>query len=60
MFGLCFAFYPTLKADALWWSFSVSSFSSLIMAALYYRYSKWRDKALLIPGGGPPIKAPAS
>ena len=59
-FGFYFAFYPTLGADALWWSFSVSSFSSLIMAALYYRYSKWRQKTLHIPRSGPPAATSAS
>jgi Na+-driven multidrug efflux pump len=63
MFGIrlsfYFGFYPTLGADALWWSFSVSSASSLVMAALYYRFSKWRDKKLLIPGAGPPAQKPA-
>ncbi len=58
-FGFYFALYPVLKADALWWSFSVSSFSSLIMAAIYYRFSNWREKKLIIPGG-PPAPAAAS
>ncbi len=58
MFGIRLSFYfglyPALGADALWWSFSVSSASSLIMAALYYRFSNWRDKKLMIPGMAPP------
>lgn len=55
--GFYFGFYPTLGADALWWSFSVSSLCSLIMAGLYYRFSKWRERKLLIPGGPPPMAA---
>ncbi len=48
-----------MGADALLWSFSVSSLCSLIMAGLYYRFSNWREKKLLIPGGGPPTPKPA-
>ena len=43
-----------LGADVVWWSFSVSSLCSLLMAGLYYRFSKWGERKLLIPGGRPP------
>ncbi|MBO9574655.1 MAG: MATE family efflux transporter [Sphingobium sp.] len=54
--GFYFMTYPLLKADALWWSFSVSSLFSLTCAALYYRFSKWREATLNIPRSGPPAE----
>jgi putative MATE family efflux protein len=33
-------------ADAIWWSFPVSSIASAILAWLYYRYGGWRRKRL--------------
>ncbi|HZV58589.1 MAG TPA: MATE family efflux transporter [Sphingobium sp.] len=50
--GFYFTFYGMLGADALWWSFSVSSCFSLVAAWVYYRFSKWREAELLVPGGG--------
>ena len=34
-------------ADAVWWSFPVSSVLSAILAALYYRYGGWRHAHML-------------
>jgi Na+-driven multidrug efflux pump len=39
----------TLHADAIWWSFPVSSFLSLALAALYYKYGKWRQARMIAP-----------
>ncbi|WDS36401.1 MATE family efflux transporter [Pseudoxanthomonas sp.] len=33
---------PTLGADAVWWSFPVSSLCSMLMAMAYYRWGGWR------------------
>lgn len=41
--------YPHLGADALWWSFSVGSTTTLIFAALTYYRGKWRDTKLIVP-----------
>lgn len=57
--GFYFGFYPVMGSDALWWSFSVSSLFSLIAAGFYYRFSKWREKKLMIPGGPPPAAVSA-
>jgi putative MATE family efflux protein len=38
---------PLLGGDALWWSFPVGSVATLALAALYYRYGKWKKGALL-------------
>jgi len=34
-------------ADAVWWSFPVSSVLAAILAALYYRYGGWRHAHML-------------
>ena len=36
------------QADAVWWSFPVSSAVSALLAAAYYRFGNWR-KAHMIP-----------
>lgn len=38
-----------LGSDALWFAFPVSSLCSLGLAALYYRYGKWRSAVLVVP-----------
>jgi len=64
MFGIrlsfYFGFYPSMGADALWWSFSVSSLCSLVAAWLYYRFWPWRKKKLMLPVGSPPSEAAPS
>ncbi|QDZ07287.1 MATE family efflux transporter [Sphingomonas panacisoli] len=57
---LAIAFYPIrlgfaiegqkwLGADALWWAFPLGSIVSLTLAALYYRYGRWREQVLVVP-----------
>jgi len=41
-FPLAQVFLDRYQADAVWWSFPVSSVLSAILAALYYRYGGWR------------------
>lgn len=31
------------QADAIWWSFPISSIASVTLAALYYRFGRWRE-----------------
>ncbi len=38
---------PWLGADALWWSFPLGSFATVVMAVWYHRYGNWRTGALL-------------
>lgn len=45
---------PDLGADAIWWSFPLSSVCSMLMAAAYYRWGRWRKAHMLEPA------APAS
>jgi putative MATE family efflux protein len=49
-----FAGYPHWGADAIWWSFTISSLVSALMALGYYRYGGWRA---LTPGGSMPPTA---
>jgi MATE family, multidrug efflux pump len=41
-FPLAHVFLPRYHADAVWWSFPVSSVLSSVLAFLYYRYGGWR------------------
>ena len=37
-----YAFRNVIGEDALWWSFPAGSITSLILAAVYYRFGRWR------------------
>jgi len=37
------------QADAIWWSFPISSALDVVLAALYYKYGGWRTGRLEIP-----------
>jgi len=40
-------------ADAIWWSFPVSSALSAVLAVIYYKYGGWRSARMLPTLGGP-------
>jgi putative MATE family efflux protein len=42
-FPLAQVFLDSYQADAVWWSFPVSSVLAAILATLYYRYGGWRQ-----------------
>lgn len=42
--GFYFAAYPHLGGDALWWSYPLSSATSVSLAWLYYTRGPWRQK----------------
>ncbi|MBN8807286.1 MAG: MATE family efflux transporter [Sphingomonas sp.] len=57
---LAISFYPVrinfailgqkwFGVDALWWAFPLGSVVSLVLAALYYRYGRWREAVLAVP-----------
>jgi putative MATE family efflux protein len=46
-FPLAQVFLDRYQADAVWWSFPVSSVLSAILAALYYRYGGWRQAHMM-------------
>lgn len=41
--------YPSLGADAIWWSFPVTSLASMLMALAVYRWSDWRKAPPAVP-----------
>ncbi|MBU6267822.1 MAG: MATE family efflux transporter [Sphingomonadales bacterium] len=42
--GFYFALYPSLRGDALWWSFPVSSIASAVLTWLLYTRGGWRRR----------------
>jgi putative MATE family efflux protein len=46
-FPLAELFLPRYQADAIWWSFPISSVLSASLAFLYYRYGGWRRAHML-------------
>ncbi len=49
-FPLADALMPSYHADAVWWSFPISSALAAVLAALYYRLGSWRS-ARMLPAG---------
>ena len=47
--------YPSLDADALWLSFSVSSFANMVMAIGFYLHGGWRKSRM--DGGSAAVSA---
>jgi len=47
--GFALGAQPWLGSDALWFSFPIGSACSLVLAALYYRYGRWRAAVLEVP-----------
>ena len=42
-----YALYPLIGADAIWWSFPVTSFTSMLMAMAVYAQGGWRKRQAL-------------
>lgn len=53
-----FSLQPALGAQAVWWSFSVGSLSSLILAVGYYFLGRWRSTGMIIEHHLPIGQAP--
>jgi putative MATE family efflux protein len=49
--GVALFLRPALGADAIWWSFPVSSFVTMVLAIIYYRKGGWRKMHLVTPPG---------
>jgi putative MATE family efflux protein len=49
-FPLADALLDKYQADAIWWSFPISSALSAVLAVLYYKYGGWRTTRMV---GGP-------
>ncbi len=46
---------PGLGAEAVWWSFPVSSVCAMLMSLAYYRWGGWR-RAHMLEGAKPPLR----
>jgi len=46
--GFYYVSYPVIGVNGLWWSFTVSTFVSLVMAWAYYRWGRWREVRLQV------------
>jgi putative MATE family efflux protein len=46
-FPLADALLPRYHADAIWWSFPISSALAALLAALYYKFGNWRAAHML-------------
>ena len=57
-FPLAYALLGSWGADAIWWSFPISSSIAVAMSVLYYKYGNWRTMRLNPVGrGATPIPA---
>jgi putative MATE family efflux protein len=57
-FPAAYAFLGTLGADAIWWSYPVSSVIAALLAIAYYKWGSWRT--LRMGGGMAPAPVPAN
>ncbi|MGB6449390.1 MAG: MATE family efflux transporter [Steroidobacteraceae bacterium] len=46
-FPLALAMLKPLGADAIWWSFPLSSVVALVLGALYYKFGGWREARMM-------------
>ncbi len=51
-FPLALMLLDRLKADAIWWSFPISSLLAVILAMLYYKFGGWREMRMIAPSPG--------
>jgi putative MATE family efflux protein len=53
-FPLALALMPRMQANAIWWSFPLSSGVAVVLAILYYKFGGWRAARMIAregPGG---------
>jgi putative MATE family efflux protein len=48
-FPLAMTLLDRWQADAIWWSFPISSVLDAVLATLYYKYGGWRTARLRVP-----------
>jgi Na+-driven multidrug efflux pump len=46
-FPIAWILQSQLHADAIWWSFGVSSALAAVLAMVYYKYGRWRTTTML-------------
>lgn len=56
-FPLAGLFMERYHADAIWWSFPISSALSTVIVVLYYRNGGWRNAQMLKDDSGPIVSA---
>ncbi len=49
---------PEFGVDAIWWSFPVSAFVSMVLSLAYYKWGRWRE-AKMLPTGPDAIAVPS-
>jgi len=47
-FPLALTLLDRWKADAIWWSFPISSLVAVLLAMAYYRYGGWREARMML------------
>ncbi|CDX13141.1 conserved membrane hypothetical protein [Mesorhizobium sp. ORS 3324] len=54
--GFAYSMRSTIGQEALWWSFPAGSITSLVLAAAYYRFGRWRSMHMIEgrPAAGEP------
>ncbi len=58
-FPLAYSLLERWKADAIWWSFPISSLVAVILAIAYYRFGGWREARMMVPAPEEPARAVA-
>jgi putative MATE family efflux protein len=48
-FPLAWLLLDRYQADAIWWSFPISSALAAVLAVLYYQYGGWRNATMMVP-----------
>ncbi len=51
-FPLALGLMGRWQADAIWWSFPISSLVAVVLAATYYKFGGWRHARMMSPEGG--------
>ena len=58
-FPLALALLGQWQADAIWWSFPISSLLAVVLSLLYYKYGHWRTMRLNPIAHRAPVPVPA-
>ena len=58
--GFYYLAYPVMDADALWWSYPVSSLVAAVMSIAFYRWGRWRRPYTSALGAERMAEMPAS
>ena len=56
-FPVAFALLDAWHADAIWWSFPISSLIAAALSVVYYKYGSWRRLRMSMGAPHPPIPA---